>query len=57
MIATEPRTSYLDKDIADVKARMDRLPRLYANPDPRVADFLNPVIDLKNPRFKHLEGN
>ena len=25
--------------------------------DPRVADFLNPVIDLKNPRFKHLEGN
>ena len=25
--------------------------------DPRVADFLNPVIDLKNPRFKQLEGN
>ena len=23
--------------------------------DPRVADFLNPKIDLKNPRFKHLE--
>jgi phospholipid/cholesterol/gamma-HCH transport system ATP-binding protein len=24
--------------------------------DPRVADFLNPKIDLKNPRFKHLES-
>ena len=23
--------------------------------DPRVADFLNPKIDLKNPRFKQLE--
>jgi phospholipid/cholesterol/gamma-HCH transport system ATP-binding protein len=23
--------------------------------DPRIADFLNPKIDLKNPRFKHLE--
>jgi phospholipid/cholesterol/gamma-HCH transport system ATP-binding protein len=23
--------------------------------DPRVADFLHPVIDLKNPRFKQLE--
>jgi phospholipid/cholesterol/gamma-HCH transport system ATP-binding protein len=23
--------------------------------DPRVADFLNPRIDLENPRFKHLE--
>ena len=23
--------------------------------DPRVADFLNPTIDLKNPRFKKLE--
>jgi phospholipid/cholesterol/gamma-HCH transport system ATP-binding protein len=23
--------------------------------DPRIADFLNPVIDLKNPRFKQLE--
>jgi phospholipid/cholesterol/gamma-HCH transport system ATP-binding protein len=23
--------------------------------DPRVADFLNPIIDLKNPRFKQLE--
>jgi len=23
--------------------------------DPRVADFLNPIIDLKNPRFKRLE--
>jgi phospholipid/cholesterol/gamma-HCH transport system ATP-binding protein len=25
--------------------------------DPKVAEFLNPVIDLKNPRFKQLEGN
>ncbi len=24
--------------------------------DPRVADFLNPIIDLKNPRFKQLEN-
>jgi phospholipid/cholesterol/gamma-HCH transport system ATP-binding protein len=24
--------------------------------DPRVAEFLSPKIDLKNPRFKHLEG-
>jgi len=23
--------------------------------DPKIADFLNPKIDLKNPRFKHLE--
>ena len=25
--------------------------------DPIVANFLNPVIDLKNPRFKQLENN
>jgi phospholipid/cholesterol/gamma-HCH transport system ATP-binding protein len=24
--------------------------------DPRVADFLNPKIDLQNPRFKNLES-
>src|SRR5205823_3709699 len=24
--------------------------------NPKVADFLNPKIDLKNPRFKHVEG-
>jgi phospholipid/cholesterol/gamma-HCH transport system ATP-binding protein len=24
--------------------------------DPKVADFLSPKIDLKNPRFKALEG-
>jgi phospholipid/cholesterol/gamma-HCH transport system ATP-binding protein len=24
--------------------------------DPKVADFLNPIIDLKNPRFKRLEN-
>ena len=23
--------------------------------DPRIADFLNPKVDLKNPRFKKLE--
>jgi phospholipid/cholesterol/gamma-HCH transport system ATP-binding protein len=29
---------------------------LKAPKDPRVAEFLSPKIDLKNPRFKHLEG-
>jgi phospholipid/cholesterol/gamma-HCH transport system ATP-binding protein len=29
---------------------------LRAPKDPRVAEFLSPKIDLKNPRFKHLEG-
>jgi len=24
--------------------------------DPRVADFLNPSIDLRNPRFRRLAG-
>ena len=28
---------------------------LKATKDPRVEEFLNPKIDLKNPRFKHLE--
>jgi len=28
---------------------------LRASKDPRIQDFLNPRIDLKNPRFKHLE--
>jgi phospholipid/cholesterol/gamma-HCH transport system ATP-binding protein len=28
---------------------------LHATKDSRVAEFLNPKIDLKNPRFKHLE--
>jgi phospholipid/cholesterol/gamma-HCH transport system ATP-binding protein len=28
---------------------------LRAPKDPRIADFLNPKIDVKNPRFKHLE--
>ena len=28
---------------------------LHAPTDPRVAEFLSPKIDLKNPRFKHLE--
>jgi phospholipid/cholesterol/gamma-HCH transport system ATP-binding protein len=31
-------------------------PAEFANPrDPAIANFLNPVIDLKNPRFKQLE--
>jgi len=25
--------------------------------DPAIANFLNPVVDLKNPRFKQLENN
>ena len=29
---------------------------LRAPTDPRVADFLNPVIDLRNPRFRQLAG-
>jgi phospholipid/cholesterol/gamma-HCH transport system ATP-binding protein len=29
---------------------------LKASPDPRIVDFLNPRIDLKNPRFKKLES-
>jgi phospholipid/cholesterol/gamma-HCH transport system ATP-binding protein len=28
---------------------------LTANKDPRIVDFMNPVIDIKNPRFKKLE--
>ena len=28
---------------------------LRANRDPLIADFLNPQIDLKNPRYKQLE--
>ena len=28
---------------------------LRASTDPRIQDFINPRIDLKNPRFKHLE--
>ena len=30
-------------------------PELKQSPDPRVIDFLNPRIDVKNPRFKQLE--
>lgn len=34
------------------------LPEEFKNPtDPAIANFLNPVIDLKNPRFKQLENN
>ena len=30
----------------------------FKNPaDGVIANFLNPAIDLKNPRFKHLEDN
>jgi phospholipid/cholesterol/gamma-HCH transport system ATP-binding protein len=28
---------------------------LRTSTDPRIADFLNPRIDLKNPRYKQLE--
>lgn len=30
---------------------------LRINPDPIINDFLNPRIDIRNPRFKSLEGN
>ena len=43
------------KDVAFPK-RVGR-PDEFKNPaDPVIANFLNPVIDLKNPRFKQLEN-
>ncbi|MBA4136316.1 MAG: ABC transporter ATP-binding protein [Opitutus sp.] len=44
--------------IMDGKIRATGLKADFRNPtDPQIADFLTPVIDLKNPRFKQLENN
>ena len=42
----------------DGRIRATGKPADFANhPDPAIANFLNPVIDVKNPRFKQLEHN
>jgi phospholipid/cholesterol/gamma-HCH transport system ATP-binding protein len=44
--------------IMDGQIRAIGVPAEFKNhPDPAIANFLNPVIDLKNPRFKQLENN
>jgi len=44
--------------IMDGRIRATGVPADFQNhPDPVIANFLNPVIDLKNPRFKQLENN
>jgi phospholipid/cholesterol/gamma-HCH transport system ATP-binding protein len=44
--------------IMDGRICMTGRPDEYRQPaDPAVANFLNPVIDLKNPRFKQLENS
>ena len=44
--------------IMDGRIRATGKPADFANhPDPVIANFLNPVIDLKNPRFKQLENS
>lgn len=44
--------------VMDGKIRGVGTPAEFKNPtDPIIANFLNPVIDLKNPRFKQLENN
>lgn len=44
--------------IMDGRIRTIGKPDDFKNPsDPDIANFLNPVIDLKNPRFKQLENN
>jgi phospholipid/cholesterol/gamma-HCH transport system ATP-binding protein len=43
--------------IMDGRIRATGVPADFQKPaDPAIANFLNPVIDLKNPRFKHLEN-
>ena len=43
--------------IMDGRIRVIGAPADFAHPtDPVIANFLNPVIDLKNPRFKQLEN-
>lgn len=44
--------------IMEGRIRATGRPADFAQPaDPAIANFLNPVIDLKNPRFKQLENN
>ena len=44
--------------IMDGRIRATGKPADFVNhPDPAIANFLNPVIDVKNPRFKQLEHN
>ncbi|OHE82931.1 MAG: ABC transporter ATP-binding protein [Verrucomicrobia bacterium RIFCSPLOWO2_12_FULL_64_8] len=44
--------------IMDGRIRAVGKPREFQNPsDPAIANFFNPVIDLKNPRFKQLEND
>jgi phospholipid/cholesterol/gamma-HCH transport system ATP-binding protein len=44
--------------IMDGRIRALGVPDDFRNPtDPDIANFLNPVIDLKNPRFKQLENS
>jgi len=44
--------------VMDGKIRGVGTPAEFKNPtDPVIANFLNPVIDLKNPRFKQLENS
>jgi phospholipid/cholesterol/gamma-HCH transport system ATP-binding protein len=44
--------------VMDGKIRGVGKPADFKNPtDPVIANFLNPVIDLKNPRFKQLENS
>ncbi len=44
--------------IMDGKIKAVGTPADFKNPsDPAIANFLHPVIDLKNPRFKHLENS
>lgn len=44
--------------VMDGKIRGVGAPAEFKNPaDPVIANFLNPVIDLKNPRFKQLENS
>ncbi len=44
--------------IIDGRIKATGRPEEFKNPaDPAIANFLHPVIDLKNPRFKHLENS
>ena len=44
--------------IMDGNIKATGRPDEFKNPsDPAIANFLHPVIDLKNPRFKHLENS
>jgi len=42
----------------DGRIRATGVPADFREPaDPGIANFLNPVIDLKNPRFRQLEND